>query len=493
MVAIDKNTNMFSLYIASDRVVIHQGQHTNSMPPKLTRPSFDPTDGFHTYRFVVGKKTDIGAEALGVDEKVFGTLPEHVAAVFIDGSKIAFLYWYAGIGSADRELAGDKNNVFFGDRTDYAGSQTQLKYFAHTNAPTLPLKPVFDPNQKPATRNAKRVEIEALIDGDTQLVVTSTGIRWQSLGSAKPGRHEGRNEPTWVNGAKWMPVWAQPDEDRGVDQTQEFPLGIGFKDLKFELLAVGDHRGAEGIKPRSEVTTQQLLNSSVVTIPDEEEGSMWYRFALHKPGHQFPKASETTTQIRFNSPRVLQDFYTKSPNAWRIEDGRLIGSATGRDEKPFLTYNKYFKKISKVVIKGSVASETESERISRGKFVTHGISLGPIKRSSTNFRIGVGTINLIFNWEMADENHYRNGEDCTVQKGHALTPGKEHTIVVEQVGAGVVVSVDGKPIYTTQATLDGTVTVYPAHGSEISVSDIDIEGLGDPGRKVLGHSHTSTY
>ena len=100
-------------------------------------------DGFHTYRFVVGKKTHIGAKALGVDTTVFDTLPEHVAAIFIDKSKVAFLYWYAGIGSADRALAGDKNTVFFGDRTDYAGSHTQLKYFAYTNSVKLPAWPAI--------------------------------------------------------------------------------------------------------------------------------------------------------------------------------------------------------------------------------------------------------------------------------------------------------------------------------------------------------------
>ena len=80
-----------------------------------------------------------------------------------------------------------------------------------------------------------------------------------------------------------------------------------------------------------------------------------------------------------------------------------------------------------------------------------------------------------------------------MQKGHALTPGKDHAITIEQIGKDVVVWVDKRKVYTTEAKLDGTVTVYPAHGSTITVSEIYITGVPELGREVRGHSHTSTY
>ncbi len=104
----------------------------------------------------------------------------------------------------------------------------------------------------------------------------------------------------------------------------------------------------------------------------------------------------------------------------------------------------------------------------------------------------VGPINLIFNWSGGTENHYRNGEARTRQKGHALTPGKRHAIVVQQVRDRAVVSVDGKTVYSATAVIQGTVTIYPAN-STIAISQIEITGTPDPKRKVQGHSHTNTY
>jgi len=133
MVVVDRHTRMFALYVAHDRVFIHEGQHTHSMPAKLTAPTFDPTDGFHTYRFVVGRKTDFDASALGVDAKTFASLPEHVAALFVDGSRAAFIIWNAGLGEPDEGLADYSNLVSFGDPTGYESSETELKYFGYTS------------------------------------------------------------------------------------------------------------------------------------------------------------------------------------------------------------------------------------------------------------------------------------------------------------------------------------------------------------------------
>ena len=100
---------------------------------------------------------------------------------------------------------------------------------------------------------------------------------------------------------------------------------------------------------------------------------------------------------------------------------------------------------------------------------------------------------MIFNWELADQNHYRNGKVCTVEEGHALVPGEFHSIAVAQEGEDAVVTVDDKEVYRTRAKLEGTVTVYPALGSAIGISEITIEGEADPKRMIFGHSHSSLF
>jgi hypothetical protein len=68
---------------------------------------------------------------------------------------------------------------------------------------------------KPAGKEAdtlppSAIVIEALIDGQSELRVTKDSLYWIHTGaSAKPGRHEKANEPTYVNGKPWMPVWGK--------------------------------------------------------------------------------------------------------------------------------------------------------------------------------------------------------------------------------------------------------------------------------------------
>ncbi len=125
--------------------------------------------------------------------------------------------------------------------------------------------------------------IEALIDGKTELHVSAEGIYWVSKGFAKPGRHLGRNEPTWVNGMKWMPKWGNPEQERGRDSTDLFPISLGSLDLyDFELLAVGSQKGAEGIEKRDPIRIERIDRKVIIIIPDRQPDSKWYRFRLNK-------------------------------------------------------------------------------------------------------------------------------------------------------------------------------------------------------------------
>jgi len=180
------------------------------------------------------------------------------------------------------------------------------------------------------------------------------------------------------------------------------------------------------------------------------------------------RSRPTSIVLDFRSPlkakRLLDGFIMSTPKAWQPRRGELQG------RKGYLTYATYFKSIRRVEVRGRL-----------------------VPPSKHNFRMSVGQINLIFNWEVRRQNAYRNGEKCTMQDGDALVPGQVHEIVVENEGEQITVSVDGKTVYTTAGKLHGTVTLYPAFRSTIGVSRIEIAGTPEPERKVSGHSHTNTY
>jgi len=135
------------------------------------------------------------------------------------------------------------------------------------------------------TKPPKEIVVEALIDGDSELWVTPTGLYWKCVGKgvAKPGRHNGRNEPTYINGKRWMPEWGKPQESRGADQSKPLSLPIGNVNFKFELQAVGKEKGAQGIDDRDPVVTKMQGGAFVIHISDSQMDPRWYRFRLYRP------------------------------------------------------------------------------------------------------------------------------------------------------------------------------------------------------------------
>jgi len=72
--------------------------------------------------------------------------------------------------------------------------------------------------KKEGKKQVNEIIIEALIDDLSEIWLTSEGIYWKhNTRYAKPRLHDGRNEPTLVNGKEWFPVWSRPDRERGID------------------------------------------------------------------------------------------------------------------------------------------------------------------------------------------------------------------------------------------------------------------------------------
>lgn len=124
------------------------------------------------------------------------------------------------------------------------------------------------------------VVVQALVDGPSELRVTQQGLYWVNGANAKPGRHEGRNEPTYVNGVAWTPVWQHNDEERGIDKSDVYALPETTLRLNVDLLSVGEKQDAEDIEVRTPIKVISGADEVAIIIPDPEPGPRWYKFRI---------------------------------------------------------------------------------------------------------------------------------------------------------------------------------------------------------------------
>src|ERR1039457_5559764 len=96
----------------------------------------------------------------------------------------------------------------------------------------------------PLPTATNQITILAFIDGPSDLYVTKQGMYWFNGINAKPGRLDGRNEPTYVNGTAWFPKWGKQQQDRGIDKSDIYSIKLESLELDFTLLAVGTNTDA---------------------------------------------------------------------------------------------------------------------------------------------------------------------------------------------------------------------------------------------------------
>jgi len=137
--------------------------------------------------------------------------------------------------------------------------------------------------------SAKEIVIEALIDANSELYITSTGIYWKNIGGEKPGFWQEKPaptrklEPTWVNGHGWIPEWPDGPDGKSSNISKLLPLNIGKLDFQFEVVAVGSQRGQPGIaKQAGKVELKSDGAAQVLSIRDPGYGARWYRVRLFR-------------------------------------------------------------------------------------------------------------------------------------------------------------------------------------------------------------------
>ena len=66
------------------------------------------------------------------------------------------------------------------------------------------------PARRSSAQETVTIHVRAYIDGGSDLILSGSTAQWHQLGAAAPGRLNGANEPTTINGVDWLPSW--PDQ-----------------------------------------------------------------------------------------------------------------------------------------------------------------------------------------------------------------------------------------------------------------------------------------
>ena len=121
--------------------------------------------------------------------------------------------------------------------------------------------------------------IEAYIDGPSMLCFTRTGFYWRNGENAKPGRIDGKNHPTFVNGNEWFPAWKKPKYDRGADYCAPVPWAINDLQVTYETVLISKERNGPAIE-RSKPNATKAGQEFVITFNDPEPGAAWYKIKV---------------------------------------------------------------------------------------------------------------------------------------------------------------------------------------------------------------------
>jgi len=123
-------------------------------------------------------------------------------------------------------------------------------------------------------REVEIIQIKALIDGRSRLLLKGNTLQWLHLDHAAPGRHEQQNLPTLVNGVRWYPTW--PDLPEAENRFGCCRSGI-FREVKPALPVGSSEIGIGIVRGRSPVWIIDRPHPDndftlTVEIDDNEEG-----------------------------------------------------------------------------------------------------------------------------------------------------------------------------------------------------------------------------
>lgn len=136
----------------------------------------------------------------------------------------------------------------------------------------------------PVFAQSGTIGVEALIDGRSQLILQADTAQWYHLDFAAPGRHEFQDEPTYLNGVPWLPMWPDvPDaENRECECYSDTYVGVvpplPMADYGVQLEVVQARGDVQIVEPPSAANNYRV----VIEFNDNPIlGSEWYEVNLH--------------------------------------------------------------------------------------------------------------------------------------------------------------------------------------------------------------------
>jgi hypothetical protein len=126
------------------------------------------------------------------------------------------------------------------------------------------------------------LHVRAYIDGDSQLVVQDSAVRWHHLGAAAPGRLIEADEPTYLNGVAWYPAWPDVPDSENRDCYCDSSTYVGVPPLTRQdqvvSLKVVQARYGVAIIQQPKVANDYTL---IVYFDDGPPGGAdWYEISL---------------------------------------------------------------------------------------------------------------------------------------------------------------------------------------------------------------------
>lgn len=158
------------------------------------------------------------------------------------------------------------------------------------------------------TPSGQTLTVRAYIDGRSDLILHRNTVHWHHFDFAAPGRHEGSNFPTYLNGTAWFPKWPDVPTAENRDCNCNSSTFVGTPQVptrpQTAVLTIVKARGSVSIVQQPGANNNYTL---VLEFNDNPEpGPDWYEVTLTYTDWQvISSANPSTVNNSFSAVAAL--------------------------------------------------------------------------------------------------------------------------------------------------------------------------------------------